>query len=154
MLKSVRACATNKPWLTGEVCLLLRTCNAAFKSCHTAAYKEAKNKLKRGKKTVWRNLVRNFDRHRRDTGCLWQGFQAVTGCKPTFQTAHCNEPSLPDDLNGFYSRFKVTNTRSVQRLMPPLTKLLLRVLGACTGPLPYLLGGSAPGSAADAAVGW
>ena len=38
VLKTVKTHANNKPWLTGEVCLLLRSLDAAFRSGNTAAY--------------------------------------------------------------------------------------------------------------------
>lgn len=49
------------------------------------------------------------------------------GYKHTAKAAHCNESSLPDDLNSFYPRPEVTNTRSVQRLIPPPTDQVLQL---------------------------
>lgn len=48
VVKTVRTRVTNKPWMIGEVCLLLRTRDAAFKYGDAAAYREARNSLKRG----------------------------------------------------------------------------------------------------------
>lgn len=45
VVKTVRTRATNKPWMIGEVCLLLRSRDAAFKSGDAAAYREARNNL-------------------------------------------------------------------------------------------------------------
>lgn len=48
VVKTVEACATNKPWLTGEVHSLLRTRDSTFKAGDAAAYQEARNNLKKG----------------------------------------------------------------------------------------------------------
>ena len=114
-----------KPWLT-----LLKIRNTAFKAGDAAAYREARNNLKKGireaKKQYGRNLEKHFE-DTRDTRRLWQGFQTVTGYKQTTKTAQCNNPSLPDDLNGFYSRFEDTNNRSVHRLTPTSTDQVLQL---------------------------
>lgn len=130
VVKTVKTRATNKPWLTGEVRSLLKTPDSAFKTGDTATYREARNNLKRGireaKKQYGRNLEKNFE-DTGDTRHLWQGFQTVTGYKRRVKTAQCNNLSLPDDLNRFYSRFENTNTRSAQRLTPASTDQVLQL---------------------------
>lgn len=130
VVKTVKTRATNKPWLTGEVRSLLKTPDSAFKTGDTAAYREARNNLKRGiretKKQYGRNLEKNFE-DTGDTRYLWQGFQTVMGYKRRVKTAQCNNLSLPDDLNRFCSRFENTNTRSAQRLTPASTDQVLQL---------------------------
>ncbi|KAK0139823.1 hypothetical protein N1851_023265 [Merluccius polli] len=133
-VKMVKTRAIRKPWLTGEVCSLLKTRDFAFKAGDAAAYREARNNLKKGireaKRQYGRNLEKNFE-DTRDIRCLWQGFQTVTGYKHTAKTAQCNNPSLPDDLNRFYSRFEDTNIRRAQRLTPASTEQVLQVSAEC-----------------------
>ena len=129
-VETVKTHATRKQWLTGEVCSLLKTRDFAFKAGDAAAYREARNTLKKGireaKRQYGRNLEKNFE-DTRDIRRLWQGFQTVTGYKYTAKTAKCNNPSLPDDLNRFYSRFEDTNIRSAQRLTPASTEQVLQL---------------------------
>lgn len=72
----------------------------------------------------------NFD-NIRDTRRTWKGFQAVTGHKPIVKTAHCSDPSLPDDLSSFYSRFEVTNTKGAQSLIPSPSDQVLQLSAEC-----------------------
>lgn len=48
VIKTLKVHSTNKPWLTGEVWSLMRSRDAAFRSGDLAAYKVARNNLKRG----------------------------------------------------------------------------------------------------------
>lgn len=48
VIKTVKMHSTNKPWLTGEVWSRMRARDVAFRSSDLAAYKVARNNLKRG----------------------------------------------------------------------------------------------------------
>lgn len=78
----------------------------------------ARNNVKRGIREAKRLHGQKLTSHfvdDKDPRRLWQGFQSVTGYKPTVRTSH-NEPSLPDNLNAFYSWFEATNNSGAQRL--------------------------------------
>jgi len=100
---------------------LLRLRDAAFRSGDTEAYNLARNDLKRAireaKREYGRKLSSNFN-DTRDTRRLWQGFRTAIGYKPTVQTTE-NDPSLPDNLNNFFSRFEITDDKLAQRQILP-----------------------------------
>ncbi len=76
--KSIKVYSTNKPWLTGEVCSLLRLRDAAFRSGDTVGYARARSNLKKGirqaKKAFGIKLSISLPTARTTRG-LWQGFQ-------------------------------------------------------------------------------
>lgn len=73
VVKTVRMPTTNKPWLTGEIRSLLKTCDPAFRSGDNAAYRVVRNNLNRGikeaKKQYGKNLASHFTDNKH-TGAL------------------------------------------------------------------------------------
>ncbi len=53
-----------------------------------------------------------------DTRSLWQAIQTITDYKPPPQACD-DDPSLPDTLNHFYSRFEMQNDTPAQKLPTP-----------------------------------
>lgn len=51
-VKTIMKCANQKPWMTQDICSLLRTWTAAFRPGDTAAYKLVKNNLINCKPTL------------------------------------------------------------------------------------------------------
>ncbi len=92
--------------MTAEVCGLLKTRDEAFRSGDKAALKTARA-----------NLSCHFT-DSRDTRSLWQAIQTITDYKPPPQACD-DDPSLPDTLNHFYSRFEMQNDTPAQKLTTP-----------------------------------
>ena len=86
--KQIRVFPNNKPWMTGGVRLLLKTCDTAFQSGDGQRYKAARANLKRGIKDAKaahkqkiEDLFSSSD-HRR----AWQGIRHVTRQNNTSST--------------------------------------------------------------------
>ncbi|KAK0141960.1 RNA-directed DNA polymerase from mobile element jockey [Merluccius polli] len=130
VVKTIKRRANQKPWLTEEVCSLLRARNAAFKAGDTAAYSVARKYLSRGIREAKRLYAQKLNSHfmsDKDPRRLWQGFQNLTDYKPLpLRTCH-SDPSLPNELNDFYARFEVNSIIPAQTLPPSPTDQVLQV---------------------------
>ncbi len=73
------------------------------------------------KKNAKRSHAQKINNHftdSRDTRSLWQAIQTITDYKPPPQACD-DDPSLPDTLNHFYSRFEMQNDTPAQKLPTP-----------------------------------
>ncbi len=119
--KTITTRANQKPWMTAEVRGLLKTRDEAFRSGDKAALKTARANLSRGNKNAKRSHAQKINNHftdSRDTRSLWQAIQTITDYKPPPQACD-DDPSLPDTLNHFYSRFEMQNDTPAQKLPTP-----------------------------------
>ncbi len=119
--KTITTRAIQKPWMTAEVRGLLKTRGEAFRSGDKAALKTARANLSCGIKTAKRSYAQKINNHftdSRDTRSLWQAIQTITDYKPPPQACD-DDPSLPDTLNHFYSRFEMQNDTPAQKLPTP-----------------------------------
>ncbi len=88
--------ANQKPWMTAEVCGLLKTRDEAFRSGDKTALKTAIANLSCGIKNVKRSYAQKIKDHftdSRDTQSLWQAIQTITDYKPhtCTKTAHTTQ---------------------------------------------------------------
>ncbi len=119
--KTITTHANQKPWMTAEVRGLLKTRDEAFRSGDKAALKTARANLSCGIKNAKRSHAQKINNHftdSRDTQSLWQAIQTITDYKPPPQACD-DDPSLPDTLNHFYSRFEMQNDTPAQKLPTP-----------------------------------
>ncbi len=119
--KTITTRANQKPWMTAEVCGLLKTRDETFRSGDKAALKTARANLSCGIKNAKRSYAQKINNHftdSRDTRSLWQAIQTITDYKPPPQACD-DDPSLPDALNHFYSRFEMQNDTPAQKLPTP-----------------------------------
>ena len=131
--KTIKTRANRKPWLTGEVCSLLRARDAAYKSGDIVAYRLANKNLTRGIREAKRLYTHKLDSHftsDKDARRLWQGFKTITDYKPPPLRMCLNNPSLPDELNDFYARFEANNNTQVQMLPPSSSDHMLQLSAA------------------------
>ncbi len=119
--KTITTHANQKPWMTTEVRGLLKTRDEAFRSGDKAALKTARANLSCGIKNAKRSYAQKINNHftdSRDTWSLWQAIQTIADYKPPPQACD-DDPSLPDTLNHFYSRFEMQNDTPAQKLPTP-----------------------------------
>ncbi len=119
--KTITTHANQKPWMTAEVRGLLKTRDEAFRSGDKSALKTARANLSCGIKNAKRSYaqkINNYFMDSRDTWSLWQAIQTITDYKPPPQACD-DDPSLPDTLNHFYSRFEMQNDTPAQKLPTP-----------------------------------
>ncbi|XP_076849711.1 uncharacterized protein LOC143497938 [Brachyhypopomus gauderio] len=109
-----------KPWMTAEVRVLLRTRHSAFKAGDKAALRTARAKLSRAIRESKRAHAQRIHSHFKDTGDtrpMWQGIQAITNYRTTPPSCD-GDASLPDALNDFYARFEAQNDTSARKTSP------------------------------------
>ncbi len=119
--KTITTRANQKPWIAADVRGLLKTRYEAFRSGDKAALKTARANLSCGIKNAKRSYAQKINNHftdSRDTRSLWQAIQTITDYKPPPQACD-DDPSLPDTLNHFYSRFEMQNDTPAQKLPTP-----------------------------------
>ncbi len=127
--KTITTRANQKPWVTAEVCRLLKIRDETFRSGDKAALKTARANLSHGIKKVkhqYAKKINNNFSHRKDTRTLWQAIQTITDYKPTPQASD-DDTSLPDALNHFYSRFEIQNDTPAQKLLTSPNDQVLKV---------------------------
>ncbi|KAI4877849.1 hypothetical protein NFI96_028554 [Prochilodus magdalenae] len=113
-----------KPWMTAEVHVLLRTRDKVFKSGDKAGLRTARAKLSRAIREAKRTYAQKIHSHFQDTADtrhMWRGIQAVTNYKTPSPTCD-SDASLPDALNNFYARLVACNLteKSCEFLTPVL----------------------------------
>ncbi len=94
--KTITTRANQKPWMTAEVCGLLKTRDDAFRSGDKAAIKTARANLSFGIKNAKRSYAQKINNHftdSRDTRSLWQAIQTITDYKPPPQPVMRIHPS-------------------------------------------------------------
>ena len=110
----------DKPWFTTDIKHKLTAKNAAFVSGYTDEYHKAKGDvrkaIKKAKYKYKRSLEDQFANN--NTKSVWQGLRQITQYKQSVAAINNSDPSFPDQLNEFYSRFDKLNTSPEQRLLP------------------------------------
>lgn len=101
--KQIWACPNNKPWMTRDVCLLLKARNSVFYSGDTQQYSEARANLKRGirnAKAMYRWRI-EYHFESLDPCRAWQGLRHIT------RHNNSSSDSLAEQLNHFFIHFDV-----------------------------------------------
>ncbi|XP_034047742.1 exportin-7-like [Thalassophryne amazonica] len=105
----VRKFPNQNPWVNRQVLHLLRTCTAAFRSGNEAEYKAAQYRVEkaiRAAKRQHREKTEDFYSNA-DPRRMWQCLDHITDFRTSSRTTTISlSDSLPDDLNGFYTRFE------------------------------------------------
>lgn len=115
--------ANQKPWMTREVCMLLKTGNTAFRSGDKTALSRA---VRRSKRSSARRISENSD-STRDAHHMSQGIQALTDYKPS-PHSNASDVSFPDKLNDVFVRFEAQNKEPAKKATPPSTDNVRRTL--------------------------
>ncbi|KAK3567736.1 hypothetical protein QTP86_024052, partial [Hemibagrus guttatus] len=119
--KTITTRSNQKPWMTAEVCALLKSRDSAFRAGDKEALRTARAKLSRAIKEAKRMHAQRIHGHFQDSGDsrhMWQGIQAITNYKTT-PSACDSDTSLPDALNDFYTQFEAQNNVAARKTIPP-----------------------------------
>ncbi len=120
--KTITTRANQKPWMTAEVCGLLKTRDEAFRSGDKAALKTARANLSCGIKNAKRSYAKKKSMITSQTAETHKAcgklIQTITDYKPPLQACD-DDTSLPDALNHFYSWFEMQNDTPAQKLPTP-----------------------------------
>lgn len=117
--KQVTIYPNNKPWFTSKIKQLLRKKHQAFKAGDMNQYKALKYSVNK----AIRDAKIDYKEKLEDQFCLnntrgvWQSLQTITQYKQKPNTSDI-DPSLPDRLNSFYSRFDEKNHSHPDRSVP------------------------------------
>ncbi|KAK3518528.1 hypothetical protein QTP70_001495 [Hemibagrus guttatus] len=119
--KTITTRSNQKPWMTPEVCALLKSRDSAFRAGDKEALRTERAKLSRAIKETKRTHAQRIHGHFQDSGDsrrMWQGIQAITNYKTT-PSACDSDASLPDALNDFYAWFEAQNNVAARKTIPP-----------------------------------
>ncbi|KAK1787521.1 hypothetical protein P4O66_016022 [Electrophorus voltai] len=119
--KTITSCPNQKPWMTAEVRMLLRTRDSAFRTGDREALRKTRAKLSRLIREAKRAHAQRIHGHFKDTGDtrrMWEGIQAITNYRETSPSCD-SDATLPDALNDFYARFETQNNVVVEKSIPP-----------------------------------
>ena len=123
--KLVTVCGNDKPWFTRDIRQKLAMKNSAFISGDREEFRRAKYAVRKAissaKYKHKRKLENQFASN--NTRSVWQGLRQITQYKPSASVIYNADPSFPDQLNDFYSRFDKLNTSPEQRPLPTDTPL-------------------------------
>ncbi|KAI0224792.1 hypothetical protein LSAT2_024205 [Lamellibrachia satsuma] len=123
--KSVTVYGNDKPWFTRDIKQKLAMKNSAFISGNREDFRRAKYAVRKAissaKYKYKRKLENQFASN--NTRSVWQGLHQITQYKPSASAIYNADPSFPDQLNDFYSRFDKLNTSPEQRPLPTDTPL-------------------------------
>ena len=105
--KTIKIFPNDKPWCNGAIRKKLHEKEIAFRSDDKPLRNKSKRELEKCikrakfqyKKKIEDNLTANNSRN------VWTGLQTMTDYKMTRRSADTTDPTLPDTLNTFYSRF-------------------------------------------------
>lgn len=105
-LSKKRICVfpNQKPWMTGEMWLLIRACDDALRTGDRAQYTEARANLKRGirsAKDMYRKKIQGQPGDNSPQQ-VWQGIQNITNYRGTDTTTINADASLAEELNSFF----------------------------------------------------
>ena len=113
----------DKPWISGDLREKVKKKEEAHRSGDCVLYKKAKYEVHqavRGAKVKYRckleSQILSNNSH-----AVWQGLQTITGFKKKNADRPNASPSLPDELNHFYSRFDKLNTTPVTAQPPDVS---------------------------------
>ncbi|KAK3536389.1 hypothetical protein QTP86_008850 [Hemibagrus guttatus] len=119
--KTITTRSNKKPWMTAEVCPLLKSRDSAFRAGDKAALRTARAKLSRAIREAKRTHAQRIHGHFQDSGDsrrMWQGIQAITNYKTTPSAFDC-DVFLPDALNDFYAWFEAQNSVAERKTISP-----------------------------------
>ncbi|KAK1786349.1 hypothetical protein P4O66_018038, partial [Electrophorus voltai] len=106
-----------KQWMTAEVCMLLRTCDSAFRTGDREALRKTRAKLSRAIREAKRAHAQRIHGHFKDTGDtrrMWERIRAITNYRKTSPSCD-SDAILPDALNDFYARFEAQNNIAAEK---------------------------------------
>ncbi|KAK1803223.1 hypothetical protein P4O66_021227 [Electrophorus voltai] len=114
---TIITCPNQKPWMTAEVRMLLRTLDSAFKAGGKEALRKTRAKLSQAIREAKRAHAQRIHRHFKDTGDIrhmWEGIQAIMNYTKTSPSCD-SDTSLPDTLNEFYAWFEAQNNIAAEK---------------------------------------
>ena len=121
--KTMKKFPNDKPWISGDLREKVKKKEEAHRSGDCVLYKKAKYEVHqavRGAKVKYRckleSQILSNNSH-----AVWQGLQTITGFKKKNADRPNASPSLPDELNHFYSRFDKLNTTPVTAQPPDVS---------------------------------
>ncbi|KAK1804854.1 hypothetical protein P4O66_003555 [Electrophorus voltai] len=118
--KTITTRPNQKPWMTADVRMLLRTHDSAFRTGDREALRKTRAKLSRSIREAKRAHAQRIHGHFKDTGDtrhMWEGIQAITHYRKTSPSCD-SDATLPDALNDFYARFEAQNNASAEKSIP------------------------------------
>ncbi len=106
--KHITIFPNQKPWMMGEVRMLIRDRNIAYRSGDRAQYCMVRANLKRGIKVAKKLYKQKIEGHffDRDLRRAWQGIQHMTNYKGRNITPVHTDALLAEELNIFFARFE------------------------------------------------
>ncbi|KAK1787332.1 hypothetical protein P4O66_002834 [Electrophorus voltai] len=119
--KTITTRPNQKPWMTAEVRMLLRTRDSAFRTGDRAALRKTRAKLSRAireAKCAHAQRIRGHFKDTGDTRRMWEGIQAITNYRKTSPSCD-SDAILPDELNDFYAQFEAQNNTAAEKSIPP-----------------------------------
>ncbi|KAK1806308.1 hypothetical protein P4O66_000183 [Electrophorus voltai] len=119
--KTITTRPNQKPWVTAEVRMLLRTRDSAFRTGDREALRKTRVKLSHAIREAKRAHAERIHGHFKDTGDtqrMWEGIQAITNYRKTSPSCD-SDATLPDALNDFYARFEAQNNVIAEKSIPP-----------------------------------
>ena len=119
--KLVTVYGNDKPWFTRDIKQKLAMKISAFISGNREEFQRAKYAVRKGISLAKYKLENQFASN--NTRSVWQGLRQITQYKPSASVIYNADPSFPDQLNDFYSRFDKLNTSPEQRPLPTDTPL-------------------------------
>ncbi len=106
--KQIKVYPNQKPWFNNRVRELLRVRDAALRSRDREEYGRARANLHRGitqaKREYKQRIEDNFNKN--NPHAMWQGVRNITDYKQSNSHPTSTDPSLPDQLNTFFTRFE------------------------------------------------
>ncbi|KAK1806262.1 hypothetical protein P4O66_000144 [Electrophorus voltai] len=130
--KTITTHPKQKPWMTAEVRMLLRTRDSAFRTGDRDALRKTRAKLSRAIREAKRAHAQRIHRHFKDAGDtrhMWEGIQAITNYRKTSPSCD-SDAILPDALNDFYARFEAQNNVAAEKSIPPQNDQVLCLTAA------------------------
>lgn len=110
VIKTFTALNNQKPWMTAEVGMLLKTRDAAYRGGEKAALCSARSALSSGTKAAKTKYAGKIQENLCNTGNtrqMWLGIQQLTDYKIRTEIEK-SDGSLPDRLNNFLARFEAS----------------------------------------------
>lgn len=107
VMKTIITRANQKPWLTAEVCKMLKARNIAFKSGDVEALRTARANLNRAIRLAKRThskKIQDLFHDSSNISNMWKGIQAITNHKVTPPFGGEADSVLLNELNFFFAR--------------------------------------------------
>ncbi|KAK1804795.1 hypothetical protein P4O66_003640 [Electrophorus voltai] len=122
--KTITTRPNQKPGMTAEVRMQLRTRDSTFRTGDREALRKTRAKLSRALREAKCAHAQRIHGHFKDTGDtrhMWEGIQAITNYRKTSPSCD-SDTTLPDALNDFYARFEAQNNVAAKK-RPSLRKM-------------------------------